>query len=103
MGKLIFIRHGQSLWNAENRFTGWVDVDLSERGVEEAKESGKLIKDLNLDFQSYHTSFLTRAIRTLEIIMKILNKTDELKKSWKLNERHYGALTGLNKSETKKN
>ncbi len=102
MGKLIFIRHGQSLWNAENRFTGWVDVDLSERGVEEAKESGKLIKDLNLDFQSYHTSFLTRAIRTLEIIMKILNKTDELKKSWKLNERHYGALTGLNKSETKK-
>ena len=102
MGKLIAIRHGQSTWNAENRFTGWVDVDLSEKGVAEAEKSGKLIKELNIEFDICYTSFLKRAINTLEIILKILGKKNDYKKAWELNERHYGALTGLNKDETKK-
>ena len=102
MGKLIAIRHGQSTWNAENRFTGWVDVDLSEKGVEEAEKSGKLLKELSIDFDMYFTSYLKRAINTLEIILEILGKENKYNKAWELNERHYGALTGLNKAETKK-
>ena len=102
MGKLIAIRHGQSTWNAENRFTGWVDVDLSENGVAEAEKSGKLIKELNIDFDMCFTSYLKRAINTLEIILEVLGKKYKYTKNWELNERHYGALTGLNKSETKK-
>ena len=102
MGKLIAIRHGQSTWNAENRFTGWVDVDLSEKGIQEAKKSGKLLQDLKIDFDICFTSYLKRAINTLEIILGILGKSPEYKKAWELNERHYGALTGLNKAETKK-
>ena len=102
MGKLIAIRHGQSTWNAENRFTGWVDVDLSEKGVLEAEKSGKLLKDLNLNYDICFTSCLKRAIRTLEIILKVVGKDSEYIKAWELNERHYGALTGLNKAETKK-
>ena len=102
MGKLIAIRHGQSTWNAENRFTGWVDVDLSEKGVAEAEKSGKLIKELNIDFDMCFTSYLKRAINTLEIILKVLGKKYKYTKAWELNERHYGALTGLNKDETKK-
>tara|TARA_B100001996_G_scaffold368194_1_gene340478 strand:- start:3462 stop:4175 length:714 start_codon:yes stop_codon:yes gene_type:complete len=102
MGKLIVIRHGQSTWNAENRFTGWVDVDLSEKGVLEAEKSGRLLKDLNLKYDIYFTSYLKRAIKTLEIILKIIDKGNKYAKAWELNERHYGALTGLSKAETKK-
>ena len=102
MSKLIAIRHGQSTWNAENRFTGWVDVGLSDQGVEEAKISGELIKNLNLNFDVCFTSYLKRAINTLEIIMKVIKKKNKFIKAWQLNERHYGSLTGLNKAETKK-
>ena len=102
MGKLIAIRHGQSTWNAENRFTGWVDVDLSEKGVQEAKKSGKLLQELNINFDICFTSYLKRAINTLEIILEVLGKNNKYNKAWELNERHYGALTGLNKAETKK-
>ena len=102
MGKLIAIRHGQSTWNAENRFTGWVDVDLSEKGIQEAEKSGKLLKELNLNYDICFTSYLKRAIKTLEIVLKVLEKDIKYKKAWELNERHYGTLTGLNKAETKK-
>ena len=102
MGKLIAIRHGQSTWNAENRFTGWVDVDLSEKGVQEAEKSGKLLQELNINFDISFTSYLKRAINTLEIVLKVLGKDSKYTKAWELNERHYGALTGLNKTETKK-
>ena len=102
MGKLIAIRHGQSTWNAENRFTGWVDVDLSEKGVQEAEKSGRLLQELNINFDMCFTSYLKRAINTLEIVLKILGKDQRYTKAWELNERHYGALTGLNKTETKK-
>ena len=102
MGKLIAIRHGQSTWNAENRFTGWVDVDLSEKGILEAEKSGKLLKKLNVNFDTCFTSYLKRAINTLDIVLKILGKNKKYTKAWELNERHYGALTGLNKAETKK-
>ena len=74
MGKLIAIRHGQSTWNAENRFTGWVDVDLSEKGVQEAEKSGKLLKELNIDFDMCFTSYLKRAINTLKVVIKILEE-----------------------------
>ena len=99
MGKLIAIRHGQSTWNAENRFTGWVDVDLSEKGVQEAEKSGKLLQELNINFDICFTSYLKRAINTLEIVLKVLGKDNKYTKAWELNERHYGALTGLNKIE----
>ena len=102
MGKLIAIRHGQSTWNAENRFTGWVDVDLSEKGVQEAEKSGKLLQELNINFDICFASYLKRAINTLEIVLKVLGKDNKYTKAWELNERHYGALTGLNKTETKK-
>ncbi len=102
MGKLIAIRHGQSIWNAENRFTGWVDIELSKKGELEAKKSGKLLKELNINFDSCFTSYLKRAINTLEIVLEVLKKNIKYTKAWELNERHYGALTGLNKSETKK-
>jgi 2,3-bisphosphoglycerate-dependent phosphoglycerate mutase len=102
MSKLILIRHGQSIWNAENRFTGWVDVDLSEQGILEAKNSGKLIKNLNINIDVSYTSFLKRAINTLTVILEENNLELELNTSWEINERHYGSLTGLNKEETKK-
>ncbi len=101
MGKLIAIRHGQSTWNAENRFTGWVDVDLSNKGVQEAKKSGELIKDLSINFDICFTSYLKRAINTLDIVLEVIGKKYNYTKAWELNERHYGALTGLNKLETK--
>ena len=103
MGKLVAIRHGQSIWNAENRFTGWVNVGLSEKGVIEAEKSGKLLKELNLSYDICFTSYLNRAIKTLEIVLKVLGKDNKYTKAWELNERHYGALTGLNKAETIKN
>ncbi len=101
MSKLILTRHGQSVWNAQNKFTGWVDVDLSEKGILEAKKSGQLIKELKINIDVSYTSFLKRAIKTLTTIL--LENDLELKfnTSWELNERHYGSLTGLNKEETK--
>ena len=101
--KLVLIRHGESAWNLENRFTGWKDVDLSPKGIEEAKSAGKILKEMNLVFDVAYTSYLKRAIKTLNIV---LEEMDELYipvyKSWRLNERHYGALQGLNKAETAK-
>ena len=101
MHKLVLIRHGQSEWNKENRFTGWKDVDLSEQGREEAKSAGQLLKAEGFRFDEAYTSVLKRAIRTLWII---LDEMDLMwipeTKSWLLNERHYGALQGLNKAET---
>ena len=100
MNNLILVRHGQSLWNLERRFTGWTDIDLTEQGKSEAKYAGKLINETHIKFDAYFTSFQKRAINTLEIILNILNNKDsEVKKAWQLNERHYGALTGLNKDE----
>ena len=100
MNNLILVRHGQSQCNKEKRFTGWADIDLTEQGREEAKYAGKLIRELNLEFDAYFTSFQKRAIDTLSTILNILNKPNaEVKKAWELNERHYGALTGLNKNE----
>ena len=102
MSKLILTRHGQSIWNAENRFTGWVDVDLSEKGVKEAEKSGELIKKLNIKIDVSYTSFLKRAIKTLTTILQKNNLELKFNTAWQLNERHYGSLTGLNKDETKK-
>tara|TARA_B100000886_G_scaffold141733_1_gene96064 strand:- start:7663 stop:8382 length:720 start_codon:yes stop_codon:yes gene_type:complete len=102
MTKLILTRHGQSIWNAENKFTGWVDVDLSDKGVIEAKKSGELIKNLNIKIDVSYTSYLKRAIKTLTTILQKNNLKLKFNTAWQLNERHYGALTGLNKEETKK-
>ena len=101
MTKLILTRHGQSVWNAENRFTGWVDVDLSNKGVQEAEKSGQLIKELKIKIDISYTSYLKRAIKTLTTILKINNLELKFNTAWQLNERHYGSLTGLNKEETK--
>ena len=101
MNNLILLRHGQSMWNKEKRFTGWADIDLTEQGKSEAEYAGKLIKKLNIKFDAYFTSELKRAINSLNIILKILNEpVAKIDKAWELNERHYGALTGLNKDET---
>ena len=103
MLKLVLVRHGQSMWNLENRFTGWTDVDLSEQGIQEAKEAGKVLKENAFEFDIAYTSVLKRANDTLNYILEELGETDiPVKKSWRLNERHYGALQGLNKDETKK-
>ena len=100
--KLILVRHGQSKWNLENKFTGWTDVDLSSNGVMEAIDAGKTLKSLGYHFDIAFTSYLKRATDTLGYILKELDEEDiEIKKSWRLNERHYGALQGLNKEETK--
>jgi 2,3-bisphosphoglycerate-dependent phosphoglycerate mutase len=101
MHNLILVRHGQSIWNKERRFTGWADVDLTEQGKLEAKKAGTLIKSQKIEFDAYFTSCLKRANSSLEIILKILNKNDvNIIKSKSLNERHYGDLTSLNKDET---
>ena len=100
MIKLVLVRHGQSLWNLENKFTGWTDVDLSEKGIEEAKAAGKLLKEKGYKFDLGYTSLLTRAMHTLDLILEELNEDIEIRRSYKLNERHYGALQGLNKAET---
>ena len=103
MSHLILVRHGQSVWNLENRFTGWVDVELSKNGREEASKAGKLIKNLKIDFGMFYTSYLKRANETLSIILKEINvENNQVVKAWELNERHYGNLTGLNKDEMKK-
>ena len=103
MSKLILVRHGQSEWNLENRFTGWVDVDLSPKGKLEACKSGELIKAEKIKIDYFFSSLQIRAINTLKLILNTLriNKV-EIIKAWQLNERHYGALTGLNKDEMKK-
>jgi len=101
MIKLVLLRHGESTWNQENRFTGWTDVDLSEKGLIEAVNAGQLLKQEGFEFDVAHTSVLKRAIRTLNITLDELNQLWlPVKKSWRLNERHYGALQGLNKAET---
>ena len=101
MPTLVLVRHGQSAWNLENRFTGWWDVDLTERGVGEAEDAGKLLATRGLDFDLTFTSFQTRAIRTLNIALERMDRLWlPVEKHWRLNERHYGGLTGLNKAET---
>ena len=101
MTKLVLIRHGQSLWNKANLFTGWKDVDLTEQGVAEARDAGKRLKAAGFDFDVCHTSLLTRAIKTLNFVLEEMDRLWlPVKKDWRLNERHYGALQGLNKAET---
>lgn len=100
--KLVLLRHGESEWNKENRFTGWTDVDLSENGVKEAEDAGKLLKEKGYTFDVSFTSVLKRANRTLEIVLKEMNIDIPVHYSYRLNERHYGALQGLNKDEMKK-
>lgn len=101
MKKLVLVRHGESEWNKLNLFTGWMDVDLSEKGVEEAKAAGKLLKKEGYDFDICYTSYLKRAIHTLNYALDEMDRAWlPVVKSWKLNERHYGDLQGLNKSET---
>jgi len=101
MNKLVLIRHGESLWNRANRFTGWTDVDLTEKGIDEACAAGKILKNEGFCFDIAFTSFLKRAIRTLWIVLGEMDLMwIPVEKSWRLNERHYGALQGLNKSET---
>ena len=102
MNYLILIRHGQSTWNLEKKFTGWVDVDLTKEGELEAKKAGDLINKLNIKIDYYYSSFQRRANNTLRIIQKNLNDNKNFIKAWELNERHYGNLTGLNKVEMSK-
>ena len=102
MSFLVLVRHGQSIWNLENRFTGWVDVDLADHGKIEAEKAGLLIKNQNINIDFYYSSFQLRANNTLKIIQEILDSKKDFIRAWQLNERHYGELTGLNKIETAK-
>ncbi len=103
MSNLILIRHGQSEWNLENRFTGWVDIDLAPNGKLEACKSGELLKNYNIKIDYFFSSYQKRAINTLKLMLNTLRiKNSKIIKAWQLNERHYGALTGLNKDEMKK-
>lgn len=100
MYKIVLVRHGESVWNRENRFTGWVNVDLTEKGVAEAKKAGQKLVDAGFKFDLAFTSMLLRANKTLDLILAEMGTPNiEIHKSWRLNERHYGALQGLNKSE----
>tara|TARA_Y100000389_G_C17428898_1_gene501301 strand:- start:1096 stop:1809 length:714 start_codon:yes stop_codon:yes gene_type:complete len=99
MSFLILVRHGQSIWNLENRFTGWVDIDLTEKGKLEAEKAGILIKQRNIKINFYYSSLQLRANNTLKIIQEVLNDNKNFVRAWQLNERHYGILTGLNKVE----
>ncbi|HEX8535420.1 MAG TPA: 2,3-diphosphoglycerate-dependent phosphoglycerate mutase [Allosphingosinicella sp.] len=101
MPRLVLIRHGQSSWNLENRFTGWWDVDVTELGIEEARAAGRLLAERGLDFDACFTSLQSRAIKTLNIVLEEMRRLWlPVEKDWHLNERHYGGLTGLNKAET---
>lgn len=101
MKKVVLIRHGESVWNMENRFTGWTDVDLSVKGVQEAHEAGKLLKEKGFQFDMAYTSYLKRAIKTLNVVLEEMDQLwIPVEKSWRLNEKHYGNLQGLNKAET---
>ena len=102
MSFLILVRHGQSIWNLENKFTGWVDVDLTEQGKLEAEKAGKIIREKGIKIDYYYTSIQLRANHTLKIIQKVFNDEKNFTRAWQLNERHYGSLTGLNKIEMKK-
>ena len=102
MSHLILVRHGQSEWNLQKRFTGWVDVDLTPKGKLEACKSGELIKEKNIKIDYFFSSIQLRAINTLKLILNTMRIKDNFEKAWELNERHYGALTGLNKDEMKK-
>ena len=103
MINLILVRHGQSEWNLENRFTGWVDVDLSPKGKLEACKAGELLKEKNIKIDYFFSSYQKRAVNTLKLILNTLRIKDvQITRAWQLNERHYGALTGLNKDEMKK-
>lgn len=101
MKKLVLLRHGESIWNQENRFTGWTDVDLTSKGITEAKNAGRTLKENNFSFDIAYTSLLKRAIRTLWITLDEMDQMwTPIELNWRLNERHYGALQGLNKAET---
>lgn len=102
--KVVFVRHGESTWNKTGKFTGWIDVPLSEKGVQESKDAGKLLKDLGYKFDVAYTSMLDRAIKTCDNILETMGISDDtyVHKSWKINERHYGSLQGLDKKETAK-
>ena len=101
MGTLVLIRHGQSIWNRENRFTGWYDADLTELGIEEARAAGRALKAQGYEFDLAFTSFQTRAIRTLNLVLEEMGQLwIPVVKDWHFNERHYGGLTGLDKAET---
>ncbi len=101
MKRLVLLRHGQSEWNKKNLFTGWVDVDLAEKGVTEAKDAGKLLKAEGFEFKVAYTSYLKRAVKTLNYVLDEMDLDwIPVKKSWRLNEKHYGSLQGLNKAET---
>ncbi|HUP97609.1 MAG TPA: 2,3-diphosphoglycerate-dependent phosphoglycerate mutase [Usitatibacter sp.] len=101
MKRIVLLRHGESTWNKENRFTGWTDVDLTEKGIEEARAAGRLLKSEGYDFDATFTSVLKRAIRTLNFALEEMDRLWlPVEKDWRLNERHYGALQGLNKAET---
>ena len=103
MNHLILVRHGQSIWNLEKRFTGWVDIELTDQGKLEACQAGKLIKKLDLKINSFFCSYQKRAINTLDLIVSTINSNpNQITKAWELNERHYGELTGLNKNQMKK-
>ncbi|MES2987456.1 MAG: 2,3-diphosphoglycerate-dependent phosphoglycerate mutase [Pseudomonadota bacterium] len=103
MPTLVLIRHGQSAWNLENRFTGWWDVNLTDQGIEEAKAAGRMLADKGFDFDQCYTSLQTRAIKTLNLALEEMGRLWlPVEKDWALNERHYGGLTGLNKAETAK-
>ena len=101
MKKIVLLRHGESTWNKENRFTGWTDVDLTPKGVEEARGAGKLLKDEGFVFDQAYTSVLKRAIRTLWLVLEEMDQMwIPVVSNWRLNERHYGALQGLDKAQT---
>ncbi len=103
MGKLVILRHGESQWNLENRFTGWVDVDLSGKGLDEAKAAGHLLRSLQIEFHHTYTSVLKRAIRTHFLALEAMDRLwYPVTRTWRFNERHYGSLQGLNKEETAK-
>ncbi|MCC8144900.1 MAG: 2,3-diphosphoglycerate-dependent phosphoglycerate mutase [Bacteroidales bacterium] len=101
MKRVVLLRHGESTWNKENRFTGWTDVDLTEKGVEEAKKAGRTLRENGFVFEKAYTSYLKRAVKTLNQVLDVMNLDwIPVEKSWKLNEKHYGMLQGLNKAET---
>ncbi|MFZ3057883.1 MAG: 2,3-diphosphoglycerate-dependent phosphoglycerate mutase [Minisyncoccales bacterium] len=102
MNKLIIVRHGESVWNKENVFTGWIDAPLSEEGINQAKTAGQILKEKEFTFDLAFTSVLKRAYNTLDLILEEMNLTLPIKKSWRLNERHYGGLQGMNKDEARK-
>jgi 2,3-bisphosphoglycerate-dependent phosphoglycerate mutase len=101
MKTVVLLRHGESAWNKENRFTGWTDVDLTEKGIEEAKSAGKILKEKGFILEKAYTSYLKRAVKTLNEVLDVMDLDwIPVEKSWLLNEKHYGMLQGLNKAET---